>query len=54
MLTILLTYADGSSRTISVYDNSQLMDVASFHDAESAEIVSYCPSVVGQQLQHNQ
>jgi hypothetical protein len=45
MLTILLTYADGSSRTISVHDNSQLMDVASLHDAESAEIVSYCPSV---------
>ncbi len=47
MLTILLTYADGSSRTISVHDNSQLMDVASFHDAESAEIVSYSSSSTG-------
>lgn len=44
MLTILLTYQDGSSRTISVYDNSQLMDVASFHDVESAEIVAYAPA----------
>lgn len=43
MLTVLLTYANGSSRTIKVYDNSQLMDIASFHDADTAEIVSYQP-----------
>lgn len=43
MLTILLTYQDGSVSTIKVYDNSQLMDIASFHDAESAEIIAYAP-----------
>lgn len=43
MLTILLTYQDGSVSTVKVYDNSQLMDIASFHDAVDAEIVKYQP-----------
>lgn len=43
MLTILLTYADGASETVKVYDRSGLMDLAAFYGADSAEILSYKP-----------
>lgn len=50
MLTILLTYANGASETVKVYDRSGLMDLAAFlmdlatfYGAASAEILSYKP-----------
>jgi hypothetical protein len=43
MITFLLTYADGSSFTVTVSDASQLMDVAAFYGAIYAEIVAYQP-----------
>lgn len=41
MLTVYLTYKDGSSQTVKVYAQSQFLDLADFYEAESAEIISY-------------
>ena len=43
MLTLKITYSDGSLTFLSIFDDVPLMDLAKHYKAESVEILDYEP-----------
>ena len=43
MITLFITYSDGTNTYLSIFDDVPLMDLAKHYKAESVEILDYEP-----------